>query len=361
MEVPIKCEMSSNVAPFKQNLLLGDEVDLLKLPIPIHHEKDGGRYITAGLLIVKDISTGKQNVSIHRLQVFNKNEMGILILPRHLWHIFSKYEKEQKELDIAICIGNAPALMLASQAITPYGVDELEIANALLNNNLKLSKCETVNVDVPENTEIVIEGKLIPGMRKEEGPFGEFPRYYGPAGNRPVIKVTAVGYRNDALYHTILPGTKEHLLLGGIAREASMIKTISHTVPSVKGVHLTFGSSCRYHAIVSIKKEHEGEGKNTILAAFSNSHEVKQVIVVDDDIDIFDHDRVEWAVATRFQAGKDMIVVKGSLGSKLDPSSDEGISDKVGMDATLPIKRDNNKFDVMTIPGLDVMKKEDYI
>lgn len=361
MDKPVKCEMSENVPRFKDHIITGNDIDLLKLPIPIHHEKDGGRYITSGLLIVKDINTGKQNVSIHRLQVFNKNEMGILILPRHLWHIFSQYEKEKKELDIAICIGNAPALLLASQAITPYGIDELEIANALLDNMLKLSKCETVNVDVPENCEIVIEGKLIPGLRKEEGPFGEFPRYYGPAGNRPVIKVTAVNYRDDAIYHTILPGTKEHLLLGGIAREASMIRTIAHTVPTVRDVHITFGSSCRYHAIISIKKEHEGEGKNTILAAFSNSHEIKQVIVVDEEIDIFDHDSVEWAVATRFQAGKDMIVVKGSLGSKLDPSSDQGISDKIGIDATLSINRDPDKFNVMTIPGLENMAKEDYI
>jgi 2,5-furandicarboxylate decarboxylase 1 len=361
MENPLKCNISQNKAPFKENILLGNDIDLLKLPIPIHHEKDGGRYITAGLLIVKDVKTGKQNVSIHRLQVFNKKEMGILILPRHLWHIFAQYEKENRELDIAICIGNAPALLLASQAITPYGIDELEIANALLNNKLELTKCETVNVDVPVDTEIVIEAKLVPRERRCEGPFGEFPRYYGPAGNRPVIKTTAICYRNDALYHTILPGTKEHLLLGGIAREASMIKTISHTVPTVKNVHITFGSSCRYHAVISIKKLHEGEGKNAIIAAFSNSHEIKHVIVVDEDIDIFDNDSVEWAVATRFQAGKDLIVIEGSLGSKLDPSSDDGISDKIGLDATMRLDRKEGEFDIMKIPNLENMKKEDYI
>ncbi|MBS7526191.1 UbiD family decarboxylase [Fusibacter paucivorans] len=361
MAEPLPCEYSQEKPAHKSCVQVGDAVNLLELPIPIHHEKDGGQYITAGLLIVKDVATGKQNVSIHRLQVFNEKEMGILILPRHLWHLFSQYEARGEALDIAICIGAAPALLLASQAITPYGVDELEIANAMLDNQLKLVKCETVNVDVPEHCEIVIEGKLVPSVRKVEGPFGEFPRYYGPAGDRPVINVTAICRREDAIYHTILPGTKEHLLLGGIAREASMLRTIAHTVPTVKAVHITFGSSCRYHAVVSIKKEHEGEGKNAILAAFSNSHEIKHVIVVDDDIDIFDADHVEWALATRFQAGEDLMLIKGSLGSKLDPSSDKGISDKIGLDATLRLDRDSNKFQVMRIPGLEQMKREDYL
>ncbi len=357
----IPCQVvTREEAPVMENVNT-DNVDLMKLPIPIHHEKDAGHYITAGLLICKDPETGKRNVSIHRLQVFSKNEMGILILPRHLWQFYMKAEKKNQPLDIAIAIGVDPVLLLASQTIVPLGVDELEIANALKNGSQKLVKCQTVDVEVPAEAEIVLEGKLLPKVRKVEGPFGEFPKYYGPASEKPVIEITAICHRNEQIYHTILPATKEHLLLGGLAREATLYELVKQTVPTVKDVHLTIGGTCRYHAVISIEKKHEGEAKNAMFAAFASMQEVKHVVVVDSDVDIFDMEEVEWAIATRCQMGKDTMLVSGSLGSKLDPSTDDGISDKMGIDATCPLDAPPDKYETIKIPGFEELNIEDYL
>lgn len=358
---PLKCKIiSQREAPVMENVLTKD-LDLMKFPIPVHHEKDAGAYITAGLLIAKDPETGKRNVSIHRLQVLSANELGILILPRHLWQIFQKAEQEKKTLDIAIAIGVDPLLLLASQAIVPFGIDELEIASALKDGKQQLVKCNTVDVEVPAEAEIVLEGKLLPGVRRMEGPFGEFPKYYGPASEKPVVEITAICHRNNPIYHTILPATKEHLLLGGIAREATLLELVSQVVPTVKDVHLTLGGTCRYHAVIAIEKKHEGEAKNAIFAAFASSHEIKHVVVVDSDVDIFDMEEVEWAIATRCQASKDIVIVSGSLGSKLDPSTNNGIGDKMGIDATCPLDAPDGRYERIKIPGYDKLDIEKYL
>ncbi|SHF55034.1 2,5-furandicarboxylate decarboxylase 1 [Desulforamulus putei DSM 12395] len=358
---PIPCQVvTREEAPVMKNINI-DDVNLMTLPIPIHHEKDAGHYITAGLLICKDPETGKRNVSIHRLQVFSKNEIGILILPRHLSQLYMKAEKKNEPLDIAIAIGVDPVLLLASQAIVPLGVDELEIANAIKNGGQKLVKCQTVDVEVPAEAEIVLEGKLLPKVRKVEGPFGEFPKYYGPASEKPVIKITAICHRDEPIYHTILPATKEHLLLGGLAREATLYELVKQTVPTVKDVHLTIGGTCRYHAVISIDKKHEGEAKNAMFAAFASMQEVKHVVVVDSDVDIFDIEEVEWAIATRCQMAKDIMLVSGSLGSKLDPSTNDGISDKMGIDATCPLNAPPEKYETIKIPGYEELNIEDYL
>lgn len=358
---PLQCEViSQEEAPVMENVIV-DSVDLMRLPIPVHHEKDAGSYITAGLLIAKDPETGKRNVSIHRLQVLSDKELGILILPRHLWQFFMKAEQQNKPLDIAIAIGVDPVLLLASQAIVPLGIDELEIVNAFKNGKQKLVKCQTVDIEVPAEAEIVLEGKLLPGVRKTEGPFGEFPKYYGPASEKPVIEITAMCHRNDPIYHTILPATKEHLLLGGIAREATLFELVRQVVPSVKAVHLTLGGTCRYHAVIAIDKKHEGEAKNAMFAAFASSQEVKHVVVVDSDVNIFDMEEVEWAIATRCQVGKDTVIVSGSLGSKLDPSSNDGISDKMGIDATCPLDAPPERYERIKIPGYDDLDLNNYL
>jgi len=346
-------------APVKEKVTY--KVDLASLPIPIHHEKDGGPYITAGVLVAKDPRTGVRNVSIHRLQVLGPNRLGILILPRHLFQFFQSAEKEDKPLEVAIAIGLDPLVLLASQALTPPGVDEFTIASALYGHPLELVKCETVDLEVPAQAEIVLEGRLLPGVREMEGPFGEYPRYYGPASPKPVIELTAMTTRRDPIYHTIVPATREHLLLGAIPREAGLLQTIRNTVPNVVSVHLTPGGGCRYHAVISIDKRNEGEAKNAIFAAFSSSHEIKHVVVVDKDVNIFDPEEVEWAIATRCQAGRDVFIVERALGNKLDPSSDEGISDKMGIDATAPLDAPPGRFERIRIPGEDKIRLEDYL
>jgi len=337
------------------------KVDLGELPIPLHHEKDGGPYITAGVLISKDPVTGNRNLSIHRLHVLGPNKLGILILPRHLNHFYRAAEKANKPLDVAIAIGLDPILLLASQAIAPLGFDECTIASALYEKPLELVKGVTVDIDVPAHAEIVLEGHLLPHVREIEGPFGEYPKYYGPASPKPVIELTAMTTRKNPIYQTIVAATMEHMLLGAIPREGGMLQVIRNAVPNACEVHLTPGGTCRYHAVVSIDKQHEGEAKNVMFAAFSSNQEIKRVVVVDKDVNIFDPIDVEWAIATRFQAGRDAVIVERALGNKLDPSCEDGLSDKMGIDATVPLTADPFRFERIRIPGEDTMDLEKYL
>jgi len=347
---PRGCAMVEKArAPVKEVIEL--KVDLRELPIPVHHEKDGGAYITAGVVIAKHPQTGVRNLSIHRLQVRGRNRLGVLILPRHLAHFYRAAEAKNQPLEIAIAIGLDPILLLASQAITPLGVDEYTIASALYGSPLELVKAETVDIEVPAHAEIVLEGHLLPHVRETEGPFGEYPKYYGPASPKPVIELTAITCRREPIYHTIVPATMEHMLLGAIPREGGLLQVIRNAVPNTLAVHLTPGGTCRYHAVVAIDKQNEGEAKNVMFAAFSSSQEIKRVVVVDKDVDIFDPIDVEWAIATRCQAGRDVVIVERALGNKLDPSSDNGLSDKMGIDATVPLGADPFRYERIRIPG----------
>ncbi|MGF6947576.1 2,5-furandicarboxylate decarboxylase 1 [Neobacillus sp. B4I6] len=348
-------------APVKENIIL-ENIDLMKMfPIPVHHEKDSGNYITAGLFIVRDPVTRKQNVSIHRLQISGKNKIGALILPRHTFHLYKQAEEAGRPLECAIAIGVDPVTLLASQASTPFGVDELEISSALRGEPLEVVRCKTVDIDVPAYAEIVLEGKILPHVREPEGPFGEFPKYYGPRSDKEVIEITAVTHRNNPIFYTIVPAGYEHLLLGGIPREASLFQSIRQTVPSVTAVHMSPGGTCRYHAIVSIKKRNEGEAKNAILAALANSFDIKHVVVTDEEVDIFNMEEVEWAIATRFQADRDLVVVHEAQSSKLDPSSRDGVGSKMGLDCTVPLNSEPMQYLRVQIPGYNECNLDEYV
>ncbi|WP_273889427.1 UbiD family decarboxylase [Rubrobacter naiadicus] len=361
-ENPRPClPVDRSAAPVKENVILKD-IDLMEtLPIPVHHEEDAGNYITAGLFIVRDPETRKQNVSIHRLQVAGKDKFTALILARHTHHLHRQAEERGEPLECAIVVGADPVTMLASQASTPFGVDEMEIASALREKPLPVVRCETVDIDVPAHAEIVIEARILPHVREPEGPFGEFPKYYGPRSDKEVVQVSAITHRNNPIFHTIIPAGYEHLLLGSIPREASLIDMVRQTVPTVRAVHMTPGGTCRYHAVISIKKTAEGQGKNAIFAAFANTFDIKHVFVVDEDVNIFDPEEVEWALATRFQAERDLIVVHGAEGSKLDPSADKGVSSKMGFDCTIPLDSEPFKYRRIKIPGYEEIELEDYL
>lgn len=330
------------------------DVDLTRLlPIPTHNEHDNGAYITAGLLIARNPKTGIQNVSIHRLQVTGPNRLGALLLPRHTHMFFEAAEAAGQPLDVAIVVGVDPLTLLSSQAIAPIDFDELTIAGALHGAPLPVVKCVTSDVRVPADAEIVVEGRLLPLVREMEGPFGEFPQYYGEPAKRHVIEVTAATHRKDALFHTIVGGGLEHLLLGGIPREATLLAHLQRSFPNVRDVHLALGGVCRYHLYVQLAKRQEGEAKNVMMGAFAGHYDIKQVIVVDEDVDIHNPAEVEWAVATRFQADRDLLVVPNSQGSKLDPSTRDGVGAKMGLDATKPLDAKEMKFKRIRVPGED--------
>src|SRR5262245_46065289 len=209
------------------------DVDLVRqLPLPTHNEHDGGPYVTAGLMITRNPRTGAQNVSIHRCQLHGPNRLGVLLLPRHAHMFFEMAEQDGRPLEAAIVIGVDPLTLLASQAIAPIDVDELAIAGALHRRPLSVVKCLTSDLRVPADAEIVIEGRLLPGARELEGPFGEFPQYYGERGERHVMEVDAIAHRKDAIFHTIVGGGVEHLLLGAIPREATLLAHLSDPSPT---------------------------------------------------------------------------------------------------------------------------------
>jgi 2,5-furandicarboxylate decarboxylase 1 len=264
---------------------------------------------------------------------------------------FEMAEQGGRPLEAAIVVGIDPLTLLASQAIAPIDVDELEIAGALHRRPLSVVKCLTSDLRVPAEAEIVIEGRLLPGVRAPEGPFGEFPQYYGERAERHVMEIDAVTHRKDAIFHTIVGGGLEHLLLGAIPREATLLAHLQRSFPNVRDVHLSRGGACRYHLYVQIRKRQEGEAKNIMLGAFAGHYDVKHVIVVDEDVDIHNPAEVEWAVATRFQADRDLVVVPESQGSKLDPSTRDGVGAKMGLDATKPLAAAEMTFKRIRVPG----------
>jgi 2,5-furandicarboxylate decarboxylase 1 len=328
------------------------DIDLVRLlPLPTHNEHDGGPYISAGIMIVRNPRTGKQNVSIHRCQVTGPNRLGVLVLPRHTFAFHRMAEEAGQPLDAAIVIGADPLTLLASQAIVPIDHDELEIAGALQGRPLPVVKCLTSDIRVPAESEIVVEGRFLPGVREPEGPFGEFPQYYGERAPREVMEVVAVTHRKDAIFHTMVGGGLEHLLLGAIPKEATLLAHLRRSFPNVLDVHLSPGGTMRFHLYVKIRKNQEGQGKNVILGAFAGSFDLKHVIVVDEDVDIHNPQDVEWAVATRFQADRDLVIVPESQGSKLDPSNRDGVGAKMGLDATKPLAAKEMTFKRIRVPG----------
>lgn len=330
------------------------DVDLLRqLPIPTHNEFDSGPYITAGLLIARDPVSGGQNVSIHRCQINSRDRIGVLMLPRHALQFYGAAEAVDQPLEIAIVIGVDPATLLSSQAIVPLGQDELEIAGALHGQPLEVVKCLTNHVRVPAMAEIVIEGRILPTVREPEGPFGEFPQYYGARDDRHVIAVDTITHRAKPIFHTIVGGGLEHLLLGAIPREATLLTELRRLFPNVRDVHLSLGGVCRYHLYVQLDKKQEGQAKNVIMAAFAAHYDIKHVVVVDPDVDVHNPTEVEWAVATRSQADRDLVIVAGSQGSKLDPSTTAGVGAKMGIDATVPLDAPPMRFKKIRVPGED--------
>jgi 2,5-furandicarboxylate decarboxylase 1 len=362
---PIPCKrVDQTSAPVKENKVRGDDgLDLGRLfPIPIHHEKDAGQFISAGVIVAKHPRTGDYNATICRLQMTGPKRLGICMQPRHLWQFYQEAEAKGEGLQVAIAIGVEPEVLLASQATVGIGFNELEIAGALKGEPLEVVQGETVDLLVPARAEIVVEGRILPFIRETEGPFGEYMLLYGPAGERQVIEVTAVTHRNSPIYHTIVPATMEHLLLGAIPREAVLFQMVSHVTSRVTAVHLTPGGSCRYHAVVALDKRREGEAKNIIFAAFASHENIKTVAVVDKDINIYNTQEVEWAISTRLRPETGVFVVPGAVGAEPVASSRaRSMSAKMGIDATLPLDENHEDYEPIRIPGYDTLRLEDYI
>lgn len=326
------------------------DADLSKLPIPTYYKKDGGAYITAGVVIAKDPETGVRNASIHRMLVNGKDELGIRIVPRNLYTYYKRAEALDKPLEIGISIGMNPATLLASCTSIPITSDELEVANTFHNGEMKLIKCDEVDIEVPD-CEILLEGEIIPHERAAEGPFVDLTDTYDVVRQEPIIKLKKIHYKDNPLYHAIMPAGNEHKLLQGLPQEPRIFKAVQNTVPTVKNVVLTEGGCCWLHAAVSIQKQTSGDGMNVIMATLSAHPSLKHCVVVDEDIDIFNGEDIEYAIATRVKGDEDILIVPGARGSSLDPrATPEGTTTKIGVDATKLIHK-KEKFERVSKTG----------
>jgi len=330
-ENPTKIEkIESTEKSFKTSM----KADLTKLPVPTFYKKDGGPYLTAGVIIAKDPETGVRNASIHRMLVKGKDRLGVRIVPRNLYTYYKKAEELDEPLEIAIAIGMNPATLLASCTSIPITADELEVANSFHNGEMKLIKCDTVDLEVPD-CEILLEGQIIPHERDSEGPFVDLTDTYDVIRQEPVISIGKMHCKDKPLYHAIMPAGNEHKLLQGLPQEPRIYRAVQNTVPTVKNVVLTEGGCCWLHAAISIQKQTPGDGKNVIMAALAAHPSLKHCVVVDEDIDIFNGDDIEYAIATRVKGDEDILIVPGARGSSLDPrATPDGTTTKVGVDAT---------------------------
>ncbi len=317
-----------------KNFPTSTDADLTKLPVPTYYKKDGGAYITAGVIIAKDPDTGIRNASIHRMLVKGKDRLGVRIVPRNLYTYYKRAEELNKPLEVAIAIGMNPATLLASCTSIPITADELEVANTFHNGEMKLIKCDIVDLEVPD-CEILLEGQILPHERASEGPFVDLTDTYDVVRQEPVIKIEKMHYKNDPLYHAIMPAGNEHKLLQGLPQEPRIFKAVQNTVPTVKNVVLTEGGCCWLHAAISIQKQTQGDGKNIIMAALAAHPSLKHCVVVDEDIDIFNGEDIEYAIATRVKGDEDILIIPRARGSSLDPrATPDGTTTKVGVDAT---------------------------
>ena len=348
-----------STGPVKEIKWTGADVDLHKLPIVTHAGKDVGAYVTIGVQVGKDPDNGARNLSIHRMLLLGKDRLSLWAPPdHHLGRMILKAEEKKRGLEVATAIGVEPAIVIGSQAKVPYGVDEYHVAGGLRGAPVALVRCETIDVEVPAMAEIVIEGVTIPGERVPDGPYGEYPGCYSEAKSAPVLKVTAITMRKNPIYQTALTGmpvTENHTLIE-YANAAVIHREAMKIVPEVRDVYVTPGGTFRHHVVVSIKKRHDDEARNLILALLALGIGLKQVTVVDDDIDIRDPTEVEWALSTRMQPDRDLIVIPRLACSTLDPSVPKPRSTAGwGIDATVPVA-DRAKYEKVLIPGVEKIK-----
>jgi UbiD family decarboxylase len=325
------------------------DVDLFDLPVPKLFPRDAGRYITAGVWVAE--REGVRNLSFHRILLLAKDRGACRIVPRHLRHMYHEATKAGEELKVAVCIGLDPWGLLAGGTSVEYGVDESRIASALtescLGKPLDVARIKN-GLTVPADAEYVLEGRLLPEAHAE-GPFVDAVRTYDRVRQEPVLVVERVYHREDPIFHIIVGGLDEHFMFMGMPREPVIYQAVSRAVPHVKAVRLTEGGCAWLHGVVSIRKQHQGDGKNAILAAFGAHTSMKHVVIVDEDIDVFDDRDVEWAIATRFQADRGLVVLHDVRGSSIDPSARDGFTSKMGIDATKPLGGDPAMFDRATL------------
>ncbi len=309
------------------------------LPAIKFFDKDGGRYITSSILVAQVPGTDSYNASVHRLMFIPGKGYAVRIVPRHLFRIYHENLRRGQETPVAIMIGCDPLMLLSASTSPPYGHFEFDIYGNLLNEKVIVTYTPKYELPVHVSSSVIVEGKITK-ERIREGPFVDLLNLYDTVREEPLIRVEGI-YINklsEPFFHAILPGGMEHKLLMGFPKEASIWDAVKRAVPKVHKVRLTPGGGGWLHAVISISKNVDGDAKIAIMAAFAAHPSLKHVVIVDEDIDPENPQEVEWAIATRFQADRDLVVISGARGSTLDPSSQDGKTAKMGLDATAPLE-----------------------
>jgi 4-hydroxy-3-polyprenylbenzoate decarboxylase len=342
-------------APCQEVVL--DQPDLARLPIPSFFEHETGPYITAGAIVAADPETGKGNLSIARLKPLGGNRAFIGIAPNHHLAQLARRAAERGEtLPIAVTIGNHPAVMIAAALYLGLGEDERAVAGALFGEALEVVRCRTSDLLVPAQCEMVLEGVLHPGQPVEEGPVSEFHGMYERYGSGQLVEFHCLTRRRDAIFQVIQPGyNPEHIWIGGEAIAAGLAHRLGASFPGLRQVAVTPGGAGRLHAVVAIDSPGPDEGRRIIEAVWKTVSLVKMVTVVDADIDPWHAERVEYAVATRLRADKDLIVVPNARADRAEPLEHDGVVAKLGLDAT---RKDSGRPDwTAAAPPPDILER----
>lgn len=332
------------------------EPKLSYLPLLYHLKGDGGRYASATVSTIKDPDTGR-NVSYHRLMEIGTNKFTARLIKNRQTR--TTYDKLDGDLEMAVCIGNSVAVMIAASLGPPSGIDEFSIANSLDKTNMV--KCVTKDLEIPAESEFVIEGRLTKELDRE-GPFVDLTETRDIERQEPVFIVDCITHRKDAIYQALIPGRFEHKTLMGMPKEPTIYNEVSKLV-ECKNVLVTIGGGSWLHGIVQINKKRPDDAKKAIKAAFRGHKSMKHVVIIDDDVDIYNPNAIEWAIATRFQGDKDLVIKPDQPGSSLDPSGKhepgkKTFTTKVGIDATIPPNVEKINYEVVRYKKVDI---DDYL
>ncbi len=340
----IPCE-TVDKAPWQEVVIEGDQVDLSKLPIPTHFSVDAAPYVTAGQLTARDPLTGVDTTGFHRFMLTGKNRLGVSLHSRRRMYEFHKRAEEKGEsLPAAITLGIHPLHYMGSMVFAyPPHVRKFEIIGGLFGEPYRLAKTGVQDLEVPAGAEIIIEGEILANVHEPEGPFSEFTGYASYRSTQNVFVAHRVRMRKDAMFHSVASGmSQDHILVSCVTREGEILNTLRRNLPGVIAVHVPHRTCGAFLAIIKMKKSSQGEPQQAIMAALGTEFYTKYIIVVDEDVDIFDMNDVMWAVATRVKAEKDIVFIPGSKGAILDPTSDPETFTvtKMGIDATRPLGKD---------------------
>jgi 4-hydroxy-3-polyprenylbenzoate decarboxylase/2,5-furandicarboxylate decarboxylase 1 len=340
-------------APVHENVLTGDAIDTCKLPVAKYSPDDGGRYITAGIVVSKDPETGIPDIGHYRFEVVDKQTMTFLALPNHRFgrNLAKARRLGHTTFAAALLIGVDPVMAYTCPIQVPDGTNDFDVVGGMRGAALELVRCKTIDVEVPARAELVFELEVDFAHEAFEGPLGEFTGYYTPGSKKPIARIKAITHRNNAYFQALLTGVPptENHFLKQLPYEASYFATLKAQHPTLSSVAIPASGGVAFYIVIAMKQRYAGEARHAILTAIASSQRPKLVVVVDPDIDVRNPDQVEWAIAFRSQPARDVIIINDVPGGTLDPSLDESIplnrrlGSAMGIDATFPFGADEQK------------------